>query len=512
MPQLISNPIDGGDNVKKVILLVAFMATLAATMAATEMTVKWSFNTSGQFADKVFGAGHQGSMTIYDIDGAGMNEVLFGTRRGDSKRLWAINGDGSFQWIYPALGEDGLPGDPTSKVSIVDVDNDGTNELALAGRGGRLHILNGDGSVKWTWDNPTAGDAMHGGPQAMDVDGDGNVEFFLNDNSGFIHRVDNTGNLVWTSFQSGAGNQGQPTIADIDRDDEYEILYASQDFNVYCINALTGAEEWRFDTGANQQTNQVIVADVNNDGEFEAVTWTDAPSSAIFIISFYGTELARWTLPSEGNIRICQAMGDVDNDGIMEMAIMSSVGAFLVQLGDAPMTEWEVNFTAWSEQGLIGEGAQANHWTSYQLIADIDGDGAQEIIWLAPFPIVTDAATGALEAYYWNEMFRLNNRAENGAGWGDADGDGMSEYIAEVTGHTRGGDTLVWALSLGGAFPADSSWPEYYHSALPAADQLAADWLVLKAAGSNSLWFPMPEVLLPSIAALLCIGLLRRRK
>jgi outer membrane protein assembly factor BamB len=505
---------------KKVILLIGFIATVLmfSTVVALEekmgLELVWAFNTSEAFPDKSFGAGHQGSMTIYDIDGDGTMEVLFGTRRGDSKRGWCINGeDGTLQWIYPPLGEDGLPGDPTSKWSIVDVNGDGNNELCLAGRGGRLHVVKPDGSILWTWDQPVAGDAMHGAPQGQDVDGDGNVEFFMNCNAGYIYRVSHLGELVWTSAQAGKGNQGQPTLADIDQDGEVEVLFASQDFNLYCINAATGQEEWRFDTGANQQTNQVIVADVNMDGEYEAITWTDSPSSAVFIVSFYGTELARWTHPREGvNIRICQAMGDVNGDGTMDMAIMSGDAVFAIDVGVAtPTTLWEANFTDWSATGKLPEGAQANHWGSYQLIADIDADGAQEILWLAPWPIVTDAATGALEGYYVNEHMARNRRQENGAGWGDVNGDGKSEWVAEVNGNSHP-QTQIYCFTMGGAFPAPAMWPEYYHSALPADEQIAAGWLKTKASGSNSLFFPMPEFVLPSIAGLLCIGLLRRRK
>jgi hypothetical protein len=456
------------------------------------LEVKWTFNTSDQFEGKVFGAGHQGPPTVWDIDGDGRREILFGTRRGDSKRLWCIEEDGQFQWIYPPIDQDGLPGDPTSVVSLVDVDSDGTYELCLAGRGGRLHVIEPDGSVLWTWDNPDPGQAMHGAPQALDVDGDGFVEFFMNDNYGVVHRVDHEGNLIWTSFQGGSGNQGHPTICDIDRDGEYEVVYANMDFHVYTLSASDGSLEWSFDTGANIKGKPVIVADVNRDGEYEAVTWTDAPASAVFVISSWGEELGRWTLPSEGNIRIGQPMGDVDGDGSLDMAIMSSVGVFVIDIGgETPTTKWGANFTEWSEEGKLPPGARANHWTSYQAIADIDGDDELEIIWLAPFPIVTDGATGRLEAYYWNDRLRLNNRAENGGWWGDVDGDGISEWIGELTGHTRGGDTLIYALTMGGQFPAESPWPEYYHSVYPGEYQQEQDWLTLKGAYSNSVWFPI---------------------
>jgi hypothetical protein len=317
---------------------------------------------------------------------------------------------------------------------------------------------------------------------------------------------------VWTSFQAGAGNQGHVVIADVDRDGVgYEVCFASQDQHVYAIDAATGQEKWRFNTGANQQTNPVFVADVNNDGEYEVVTWTDQPSSAVFVIAFWGSELGRWTHPREGiNIRIGQAFGDVDNDGNLEMACMSGDTVFLIDMATLT-TEWEINFTQWSAEGKLPPGATANHWSSYQLIADIDGDGAQEILWLAPFPIVTDAATGTLEGYYWDDNIAANRRQESSAAWGDPDGDGISEWVCELNGNSHP-ETMIYSLTMGGAFPAEATWPEYIHSALPAEMQNAADWLTLKGAYSNSYWMPIPEVLLPSLAGLLLLGLLWRRR
>jgi len=507
---------------KKVILFgfVSAVMMLVPTFAVITgeqkmgMEVKWAFNTSAAFPGMSFGSGHQGPPAIFDADKDGKNEIYYGTRRGDSKREWCLNGDGTLKWIYPPIGEDGLPGDPTTKVSFVDVNNDGSWNICLSGRGGVLHVLKNDGSVLWKWFNDVEGQAMHGAPQAYDVDGDGNVEFFMADNAGYIYRISNTGQTVWTSAQAGSANEGMVTIADIDQDGGYEVLYASQDHNLYCISADTGQEEWRFDTGENQQTNQVIVADVNHDGEYEAITWTDgtAPSSGkVYIVSFYGTELGRWTVPQEGiNIRICQAMGDVDGDGNMEMALNTGSDLFVIDVGMAtPTTEWELNVSQAAEEGKLPMGALADAWSSYQLIVDFDGDGAQEIIWTEPYPIVTDAATGAIEGYYVNDQIAVSRRQENGAGWGDVDGDGISEYVADLNGPSHP-ETMLYCLTANGKFPADAYWPEYYHSAIP--DQAAASWLKLNGAYSNSLWFPMPEVLLPSIGALLLVGLLRRRK
>ncbi len=486
-----------------------FMLLVGATGvdSVEELEVKWTINKSDVFDGWTFGAGHLGCETVWDVDGDGVKELVFGSRKSgygpaSSRRLWCFDAYGSFEWIYPTLDLDPLPGDPTSKVSLVDVDGYGVYELCFAGRGGRLHVLNGDGTVRWTWVNPNSGDAanMHGAPQAFDIDGDGFVEFFMNDNAGFIYRVNHEGQLVWTSFQCGNENHARPTIADIDQDGEFEVLWVSRDHNLYCISATDGAFSWSFDTGADIRSNPVIVADVNKDGEYEALVWNDA--GRIYCINPYGVQNWVWELPISGRIRICQAMGDVDEDGSVEMAIMSSVGMFCIDIGGAiPLTKWGIDQPAidnWVNQGQIPEGAGVHQYSSYQLIVDIDGDDLLEILWEAPYPIVTDAATGMLEAYYWNEHLRAGFhpdapgtywRAENGGWWGDIDEDGVSEWIVELQGWTHE-ETQIYCLTLGGSYPAKASWPEYSHSALPPMYQ-RIQGLSLISAHSNSLWFPI---------------------
>jgi len=492
---------------KLVILAVALAAAtmLAQVSAVSELQLEWAFNTSDVFEATGFGAGHQSGNIIWDIDDDGVNEIVFGTRRGHSARIWCISQSGEFEWIYPPMDQEGLIGDPWG-MSLVDVDGDGAEEICSAGRNGRLRVLYGDGTECWIWDNPT-GANMLGPPQAYDVDEDGHPEFFMSDNDGYIYKLNHEGELVWTSFQ--ALKAKHTTIADIDRDGIAEVLFASTDNNLYCISSDTGSEEWRFNAGASMGGSAQCVMDVNKDGEYEAIIWTDAPTSAVIVVSFFGTELGRWTEPYGSNIRLNPAIGDVDHDGNMDMALMSGSAIYVIDLVKLE-TKWEKNVTEWSLQGLLPDGAVANHWGDYPVIADIDGDQELEVLWVAPFPIVTDAATGELEAYYLNEHVAVNRRAENGGSWADVDQDGVSEWVVELNGNTHS-ETQVYCLTMGGAFPAEATWPEYEHCAYPGEYQAQQDWLTLKGAYSKGCWFKMPEILVPSIAVLLFIGLLKRR-
>jgi len=480
-------------------------------LTVTELRLEWVFNTSDVFADKSFGAGHYSGPTVWDVDGDGENEVVFGTRRGDSKRIWCIDQDGHFEWLYPTINQEELPGDPISKISLIDVDSDGTYELCFTGRGGILHVLNGHGQVEWTWENPNQSN-MIGPPQAYDVDEDGVVEFFLGDNNGDVYRVDHTGEVVWRS-QVPTQTYGQPTICDLNGDGDYELVLSPYHGNIHCLSAATGSLRWVFERA---YTNPpVIVADVNRDGRDEVLASVEyrpeePHPGGLVCLDDSGNELWSWETPDR--VRMCQVIGDVDADGSIDIAVMSATHlVYCLDIGgEFPEKKWELNLTLASEDGLIPLGATSTQWSAYQLIADIDGDGQQEILWLAPYPIVTDAATGNIEAYYINPHVALDRRQENGGWWGDVDGDGLSEWIVELNGNYHSA-TAVYCLTMGGPFPAESPWPEYSHCAYPAEYQQEQDWLTLKAAGSNSVWFPIgPEFCFILIVvlqgSLLCTG------
>jgi outer membrane protein assembly factor BamB len=549
---------------------------------------KWVVDTSKQFPDVTTGNGHQGCQTVWDVDNDGVSEILFTTRRKsverpsdlektfdnvspDLARTWCYDANGRFKWFYPpSLDEESLPGDATSKVSLVDVDDDGEYELCFTGRGGRLHVLKGDSKVLWTWDNPhmwlcksclygkkhrclwpgrlfwpvwfteeeasggicpnnNCGDPcvkfpphMHGAPQAFDVDGDGFVEFFINDSAGFIRCIDHDGKLLWNSFLSDAQNHAQPTIADIDGDGEYEVLWTTRTGILYCMKAADGEKEWEFNTGpqiskrvpepehgafhlwkkydlgngrdytiswTNTPTNQVIVADVNKDGDYEILVWNDA--GKVFCIGYSGNPIWIWgENDNAGMIRACQAIGDVDEDGSMEMVINAQNGLFLVDIGgNRPFIKWKID-QGKLDEWLPGKGAMSGcDYASYQLIIDIDGDGDLEIVWFTPFPIIIDGKTGDIKAYYFNNDIEVGKRSENGGWWGDVDKDGVSELICELNDNT-GPKTKLYCLTMNGAYPAKACWPEYYHSAMPVWEQYNQGLSIISAY-SNSLWFPI---------------------
>jgi outer membrane protein assembly factor BamB len=517
---------------KRILFIVVVAATMLLGQAAgvAQMELEWTINLTEYYPGKVFGAGCRSFATVYDVDKDGTNEILFGSRRGDSRRFWCFEPGPKLEWVYPPITEDGLPHDPFTKATIEDVNNDGTNEIIFQGRSGYIYVLNPDGTDLWKWKHPKQGDfadsIMLECTQCIDVDGDGIMEFFGSDNGGFTFRINQEQMIAgegfaWQSAQAGKSNEGNPTIADFDKDGVYEVVIGSNDQYVYCYDGNTGKEEWRFDTGAWMDEVSIIVADINNDGDYEILAYNDPEVSAVICLSFYGMELWRWTAPPGTNFRVGQAIADVDEDGILDMVLSTDTGHYCIEIGGAtdtipPKLKWEINCTKWGQEGKIPAGAAGNMRSPYQLVIDIDGDDKLEAILISngpnvTIPIVVDAATGELEAYYYNE--HIKGRYGCVGVWsGDVDGDGESEYIFAAEGNTHP-ESQRYCLTLHGKWPAKAPWPEMFHSALPESDQLAADWLTLKAKGSNSVFFPIvpvPEFALGGVLALL--GLLARRR
>ena len=70
------------EKVNRAILVGLLAASLVAEVtAASQLQVKWAVNTSDVFQARTFGAGHMAAQTVWDVDGDGTKEVVFGTRR-----------------------------------------------------------------------------------------------------------------------------------------------------------------------------------------------------------------------------------------------------------------------------------------------------------------------------------------------------------------------------------------------------------------------------------------------
>lgn len=354
-----------------------------------------------------FGPVRGASVAAYDIDNDGKDEIFIGT----SKAL-----------------------------------DDDNNEVRPAG----LIVLEDDGTVKWTktFDAIDGPDSKTGktynttsvSTQAVfsDVNGDGQIDILVGvgaDNAeedipgqpgdkGGLYALDANGNELWyyqTQDVFGSaldqdndgpdgrpdGVYGTPRVFDIDADGKREVLFTSWDHRLYIVDGATGSLEREYNLHDTVSTTPGV-ADLDGDGLFEIIVPADISVNVEAGIDFKGGVLNVLSNYAQPNVEgwtdqfqrttaaefrgkyIDQPLwsnpkiADIDRDGQLEI-IHGTSNLSNGGLGQA-IYVWNADGTMQSELATNGQTLAA------PLLADLDGDGDQEII----------AATTNGYVYAWN--------------------------------------------------------------------------------------------------------------
>ncbi len=112
-------------------------------------------------------------------------------------------GGGSLALIYLAEGDilkGGLDGFAISPPLVMDVDNDGRDEMFIATDMGKLYLLNEDLSVIWSVDLGLRGRTLAGG----DVNNDGDLEVIVGTEEGYLVALNSKGVELWRYQLGGA--------------------------------------------------------------------------------------------------------------------------------------------------------------------------------------------------------------------------------------------------------------------------------------------------------------------
>jgi len=125
-----------------------------------------------------------------------------------------------------SLFQEGFPYDVNSEVRsapvVVDLDNDGDNEIVFADYGGFIHVIK-DGEELYDNTFPyEVGDQIWGAISSSDIDLDGYKDFVVSSKSGQLFVFDIFGLKI--DYDSGRWLIGTPVIGNIDEDAELEIV------------------------------------------------------------------------------------------------------------------------------------------------------------------------------------------------------------------------------------------------------------------------------------------------
>jgi len=331
-----------------------------------------------------------------------------GDVKGEQRRVFAIVRDPSLKPgfplalgtrsasdLFPAASGEGSP-------RMADIDGDGKREIVYADADGFLHVINEDASEAPGFPvqlghlrgfDPAATDNLLGAPAYA---------------SGDVPAEDLASSVL-----------GTPAIGDLDGDGTLEIVATSMEGDVYVVepdgsmrpgfpaampevlssDTLRGGPatpDHKIERGAFASP---ALADLDGDGSLEIVQ--PAFDGKIYVYRADGSAQPGWpvelTAPvlwvndadaASGRIMTSPAIGDVNGDGLLDIAVGSNeegddpnTGAIHLLHGDGMLhpggpehDNWPVKITSMSLLPLVGEGT-----SSAVAMADVTGDGIPEL-------------------------------------------------------------------------------------------------------------------------------------
>lgn len=275
-----------------------------------------------------------GAPAFGDIDGDGEGEIVVSSRQagtGNTGTLTAFHMDGTTVDGFPVT----LTGGATKTPVLADLNGDGAHEIIIEERAwpdGYVGVYSGDGSSYPGF--PVQLDYIPGSSVAVgDITGD-NVPEIVAESYYSIYAFDVNGNVL-EGFPVTPGNDrvfsySSPVLADLDGDGFREIIAGDHS--------------------------------------------TSAGNGAIHVLKNDGTPLTGWPKYTSYWIYGPAAVGDIDNDGNLDVAVGDQV------LSGSPANR----VYAWDKDGNTLAGwptSYINAINNQIILADLDGDNMVELMW-----------------------------------------------------------------------------------------------------------------------------------
>ena len=181
--------------------------------------------------------------------------------------------------IDVSLNQSGFPiasSEIRSNPLVIDLDNNGVNEIIIGDYNGLIHIYNADGSELLNDTFPfDTGNQIWGSAASADMDGDGFLEFAVPSKNKHLYIFDHEG--LKLDYETSLYLIGTPAIGNLDNDQDLEIVFSGYSNNnkVFAIN-LDGSNVEGFPFVLNEKTKAApALADFNGNNLDDIVIGTD---------------------------------------------------------------------------------------------------------------------------------------------------------------------------------------------------------------------------------------------
>lgn len=340
---------------------------------------------------------------------------------------------------------------------IGDCDNDGDNEILIAGRDSRISVMEWDENKQTYLEKHTLRPPFYptvqsdaGGFAIGDLTGDGKNEIAATWNAAVYKWINGKYRIIGLNswiFDNGGGN-GDCYIGDCDNDGKNELIMSggplSQDSNVPEIVVfewngffLVKDSEWDNPDFGYTYIYMAGVGDVDYDGENEIVLGSNFK---VIVLDWnkqtkqFDSTVIKETIPDYGDDYIPYPFACVCKDSDMDGKAEIHVGYMTPEIsvfewnGEEYITKFE---TSWEGENSIIEALD---------VGDVDNDGINELC----------AGTNLVHILQWNGETYVEEAVLPTYGWlavlniGDCDNDGFNELNAGAVGVSPGQDYMSW--------------------------------------------------------------------
>ena len=331
---------------------------------------------------------------VYEVDGVGgyRASIAIGELDGDAypeivAAAWGNVGglQGEYE-IYAWNAEDAsvLPGWPVTTPkfcwatpALGDLDRDGLDEIAIPCADGNLYVWSGDGEELIDGDGNPSTDGIfrylgnawaYASASIADLDDDQENEILAPSRSDSIYVFNPDGTRV-PGWPIGLRDRvlSSPCVADVDGDGDLEVIASSEADSIWVFDH-TGQKlpGWpQFASIGGDFPPSPTVADITDNGQMEIISVDNVGQINIF--TWYGTKLSGWPQFMNSSSHSSPAVGNIDRDSGWEIVVGSDDGQVYAYDADGGI------LPGWP----IQTGAEIYCTPS---LADFDQDGDIEVI------------------------------------------------------------------------------------------------------------------------------------
>jgi len=253
--------------------------------------------------------------------------------------------------------------------TLADVDRDGKLEIGFGSFDRNVYLLNPNGSVRWYYN---AADTVFPSPVFANVAGDRNLEMIMG--------TDISGNSRLRPPTKDGGFVYAFKAA-VDVENGKKFLFRSPEIQVWrrAFNQVMQASPVVADILPDSAGLEVVVGS----GCFFPQGGADRRGKWYRILSASTGRVLK-TLAVSACTPTGAAVGDIDNDGVQEVVVSVSGASSAGGDGVSRLIAWRpaTNQVLWSIQPRLGTRTDSlgGHYRRVPVIADLNGDGAKEVL------------------------------------------------------------------------------------------------------------------------------------